>query len=800
MYPGNSKNLIALFLLVLMLFLASVPGKANASEKKADAAKVSETGETYALEIEFTGKKPDTRIAKVDSREMMIAFRMKAETDDFILGDGKQKFKGIRYERLPGGAGAIFLTTRDHIEAYESSWSQDGKNLKISVRTLKKEQIKAPAEQVHEPTGPAQKPEDVEFMNSLRTMPCFSGGDLSSSFAAVSEENFESASGIIEEYLSDIKNEGRCADAAMFLKAYIFYRTKGKDDPGTARRMFQEAMVRFPDSAYLPYSALYLGELELSLSGYAPAAGYFNYILTNYPDFKAKPQAIFGQAISNINLDNLVSAFRGLSDLYANYPDSPYTEQAAFQQGKIYFKRGDYAEALSRFEAYVAKNKDKVYESPDLLYYLGSSAYHTGDNKKAIDYLSRAYNFFPEINEPDILFSRIAESYVEEGQLEKARKIYELVREKYSGTDGFAVSSVRLAGFAEKPEEKEALYQEVIDGFPGNPLAGLSMLKLAQSRYDAGDYEKSIMLLENLLSGKPGSVKKEGDELMVKSIEKFFASKTGDGDFLDAVKTYETRKKLMDNYATPRIQYLIGKSYLGMGLYEPAQEHFSLADKGFGRNRPPGFAYDYALSLDETGRIAEAKHMLVEASSGDSKSSVDALRRLARIQMAEGKQDEALNTYREAFSRSETPGDKASILLDQTDIFEKDQDIAGLIAILDKADDLITSGKNPADNEVLLKVLKKLGEAKVKSGDFEGASSDFKRALAVKKQGEADDELSFLLADAYERMKKRGEASEIFKKISESENDFWAKLAKERFEQLSFYEKLGDSEKNVATQ
>lgn len=62
--------------------------------------------------------------------------------------------------------------------------------------------------------------------------------------------------------------------------------------------MFQEAMVDFPDSAYLPYSALYLGELELSLSGYAPAAGYFNYILTNYPDFKSKPQAIYGRAVS----------------------------------------------------------------------------------------------------------------------------------------------------------------------------------------------------------------------------------------------------------------------------------------------------------------------------------------------------------------------------------------------------------------------------------------------------------------------------------------------------------------------
>lgn len=102
-----------------MLFLASVPGKTNASKKRA-TAKVSETGETYALEIEFTGKKPDTRIAKVDSREMMVAFRMKSETDDFTLGDGKQKFKSIRYERLLTEQVQYFLqpgTTSRHMKA-----------------------------------------------------------------------------------------------------------------------------------------------------------------------------------------------------------------------------------------------------------------------------------------------------------------------------------------------------------------------------------------------------------------------------------------------------------------------------------------------------------------------------------------------------------------------------------------------------------------------------------------------------------------------------------------------------------
>lgn len=799
MYSGKKKILKAVFLILLMIFSSVWITGVYAAEKKDSAEKPVATGDTFTLGIEFTGRKPDMKIAKASDREVMVAFKMKAESDDFRMGSGKQNFEGIRFERLPGGAQAIFLKTRDIIGGYEASWAKDGKNLEITVKTVK-EEPKKQAEKLPAPAEETKKSEDVEFINNLKGMTCLDDGTLSSAFRAVSDENWESALEIIDEYLADVKNEGKCADAATFLKAYVFYRSKGENDPATSRRMFQEAMLKFPDSPYVPYSALYLGELELSQTGYAPAAGYFNYILTEFPDFRAKPQAIFGSAISNINLDNLISAYKGLNELYTSYPDSVYTEHAALQQGKIFFKRGDYAEALKRFEVYLAKNKDKIYESPELLYYLGSSAYQSGDYKKAIDYLSRAYNLFPDIKEPDILFSRIAESFLEEGQLQKAKKIYELVRAKYEGTDGFAVSSVRLAGLTENPEERDGIYQEVVDGFPENPLAKLSMLKLASARYDSGDYEKSIDLLERLLSDKPGVVKKEGDALLFKSIEKFFLSKTGEGKYFDAVKTYEAKKKLIDNYINPKIEYLVGKSYLRMGLYEPAYEHLSAADKGFGKNKLPGFNYDFAVALDETGRTAEAKQMLLEASSTDFQSSVDSLKRLAQIQIGEGKLDEALNTYRDAFSRSETPEEKAGILLEQSDIFEKNKDNAGVISILSKADELLGVKKQASDRDTLLKILKKLGETKAKEGDLIGASADFERALSMKKEGEDTDELSFLLADTYERMKKTSEASEIFTKISEGENEFWSKLAKERLEQLAFFEKIRSSEKKLAAQ
>ncbi|WP_027358016.1 tetratricopeptide repeat protein [Desulforegula conservatrix] len=801
MNSGNYKILKAAMCILLILFMSVVFTDTYAAEKKAAAsAEAAPAGDSLGINIEFMGKKPEIRIARVDGTELMIAFRMKASGDDFKIGAGKQKFAGLRYEILPGGAGAIFLKTHDRIDSFDSKWDQDGKNLQVSVITKKAEAPKQPEKTV-ESAGSTISSEDAEFISNIKEMPCFSAGGLSSAFGALSNENWDSAAEILDEFLTDAQNSGKCADAASFLSAYVFYRSKGKDDPAVSRRMFQEMMVEYPDSPYIPYSALYLGELELSLTGYAPASGYFNYILTEFPDFRAKPQAIYGYAISNIYLDNLVSSYKALSELSSKYPDSAYTEHAAFQQGRIFFKRGDYEDALKRFEVYYSKNKDAVYDSPELLYYLGSSAYHIGNYKKAIEYLSMAYNLFPEIEEPDILFSRIADSYVEEGQLEKAKKIYELVRSKYSGTDGFAVSSVRLAGLVDNQEEKEGIYQEVIDGFPDNPLAKLSMLKLAKAKFDTGDFESSMELLFQLLSENPGATKKEADAFLQLATEKYFSSKVSEGKAFEAVKNFEAKKKKIEPYMNPKIQYLVGKSYLNLGLYEPAYEYLAASAPAYANKaKPPGFDYDLALSMDETGRAAEAKHMFVSASSSDSLSSVDALKRLARIQISEGKQDDALNTYREAFSKSEKPDQKAEILLDQAPIFESRKDTDAVASLMAKAEDLLRANNASPDRDLLLKILKKRGEAEAKKENYLAASGAFERALALKKEGDNFEEISFLLADTYERLTKTKEASEIFKSISEGENDFWAKLAKERLEQLIFFDKLKSPEKKLASQ
>lgn len=790
---------------LMILFLSSMITVADGSEKKETTAQPKDvSGDSYSMEIEFTGNRPDTRIAKTDISEITVAFKMKSEGDDFILGSGKQKFAGIKYERLPGGAGAVFLKTHDIIDGYESKWIQDGKILQISVRTKKTEVLKQPEKTIdhtEKKKDGHKKSSDTEFVSSIKDMPCLSGGELNSAYIAISNENWDSATEIIDEYITDKGNEGKCLDAAFFLRAYIFYRTRANEDSAEARRLFQETMLKFPDSPYLPYSALYLGELELSLAGYAPAAGYFGYILNEFPDFRAKPQAIYGYAISSIHLDNLVTAYKALSDLGSKFPGSSYNENAAYHQGIIFFKRGDYEDALRRFEAHIDKNRDQIYESPELLYYMGSSAYHSGNYKKAIDYLSKAYNLFPEIEEPDILFSRIADSYVEEGQLEKARKIYELVRSKYNGTDGFAVSSIRLAGITENPEEKESIYQEVIDEFPDNPLSKLSMLRIARSRYDSGDYRKSLEVLEKLLSEKPGATKKEADELIILALEKFFVSMVSEGKFFDAVSSYETKQKSIVPYMTPMIQYLVGKSYLKLGLHEPAYQHISEAGKAFAnRKKPEGFDYDMAVALQETGKTAEAKNMLTTVSSSDTGITTDALKRLAGIQMSEGKTDEALNTYREIFSKSRTPYEKTLALLDQAAVHEKNQDVEGMVSALSMAEELLASDNSDQKRETMLKTLKKLGEARSKNQDLIGASAAFEKALKLKKEGENLEEISFLLADTYDRIGKTSEASEIFKKISEGDNDFWAKLANERLEEIAFLKKLKAPEKKMASQ
>jgi TolA-binding protein len=361
---------LLVMVIAVVLFLPSSDTYIYGAEKKEIPAKKQPETDSYIMEMEFIGNRPDTRIARTDDSEIMIAFKMKAQGDFFRFGQGRQKFAEIRYEKLPGGAEAVFLKTRDIIDTYETKWLEEGKTLQISVTTRKKKALEQSLEKpqlLTEKKNVNQQSTDAEFVRSIKELPCFSGGELNSAYAAVSNENWESASEIIDEYIADNGPDGKCSDGAAFLKAYIFYRTRGKEDSAEARRLFQEAMTEFPDSKYLPYSALFLGEIELSLTGYASAAGYFGYILNEFPDFLAKPEAIYGFALANVQLDNLVVAYKSLMDLASNYPESQYNNNAAYQQGIIYFKRGDYQDALRRFEAHIGKNKETEYDCPVVL-------------------------------------------------------------------------------------------------------------------------------------------------------------------------------------------------------------------------------------------------------------------------------------------------------------------------------------------------------------------------------------------------------------------------------------------------
>ena len=74
---------------------------------------------------------------------------------------------------------------------------------------------------------------------------------------------FAKAFDLLDQYI--VQGKFTCLEEAYFLKAYAFYENVKKDDFAQllkAEQLFQEALVYYPRSAYIPYGYGSIGMIK----------------------------------------------------------------------------------------------------------------------------------------------------------------------------------------------------------------------------------------------------------------------------------------------------------------------------------------------------------------------------------------------------------------------------------------------------------------------------------------------------------------------------------------------------------
>ncbi|MGM0643052.1 MAG: tetratricopeptide repeat protein [Thermodesulfobacteriota bacterium] len=591
---------------------------------------------------------------------------------------------------------------------------------------------------------------------------------------------------------------GKCMEQASYLRAYAFFKnieSGNHDQLIKAEDLFQDALISFPESRLRAFGLSAMGLIHMRMNNPAVAEGYFTIVEEGYKDYPGMPEVLFHLAgiFTDDGYDE--KGLRYFRRVFENHPENTYTVDAGIGLGKALYNIRRYLDALSLFDHIAETSPGKIYESPDLLLNIGNASLKLGKSAKARENLMRAFNLFPDIDSRDMILSDIGDTYAMEDNLEKAKTIYRYVRENYPDTEGFIKSSMGLARYLEKREDREEIYEMIKARYPEHKFARMAMMRLAEIYQENMEYEKCIEEIEDLLSTHPRALRYEAVRLMQKAYESLFQINLEKGEYTKILKKYEKEYVRIDRMNSKTIALNVGLSYFRGHLYGQAFNHLLSAYKQYDRKeRPPELLFAMGVSMDETGRDEDALKLLKGYAERfpEADGRVEALSRMGGIYMEKEDWKKSGRYFDLAYQAAGDHLEKGEVLYEKSRMYKTKQDWGKMSDTLEAAVNDIASA--PGENYTrLFRAYRSLGDAYMKQNVFVKAADSYSRALNFSDTRDQEANLKFMLADAYQKSNALKEAREIFREVADRYDSVWGRLAAQRLSTLELAEDVKKS-------
>ncbi|MCW7753828.1 tetratricopeptide repeat protein [Desulfobotulus sp. H1] len=766
------------------------------------------------------------RVFQTGPKELVVALQDTSVARDLARsGSGLSLIERIVYKRSADGNATLIVETKAVIRAVDTRWRSGVRVLEVFLypevvlthktprSSLEKRRRADTAlvtrrpeiereKRVEPATGSIRTEEifDLEGYGGIDTLldavlasSCGGGVHVRVAVRSMREGNCEQALDTLAQGLME-----DCGYVYAYLDAWCrFQRVKRPSEMLALARELVSLVVKEPESEFLPWAYAMLGVLYHRMGNDPLGMGYFELLREESPDFPGIPEILLYLGRMYVNIHRLEEAEPLLRDLVERFGHTVFALDARMELGRVLFERKRYFDTLAMLETLIRETPDRVFADADLLLLVGNSHFHTGNYKKALEALVRAYNDFPEMAEPSLVLTRIAESYAALNEKEKAKKLYELVREMYPGTDGFVVSSIRLAEMLEDREEKDALFEMVIRDYPDHPLARLALMRLAESRYEAGKYSETVDLIRRLLAADPRALRRNALLLMGRGLQALFGEYLEAGLYPEVIRRYEREKGPLYEMEKPELHAQVGKAFLEGHLYPQALRHYERAEKLWGGEKiPPEVRYEYAWASMETGdgerALAQFRIFLKEVPR-DSLASAEALGAVGRIQLEKGNDTAALQAYRDAAGLAANGVRKAFFLMAASKIVREKGDRVAETDFLERA--LAFLNRESEDSpDLRFEILRSLGESRSAQNHFAGAEKVYREAeaMAARPAGERN-AVRFRLAETLEKTGNMGEAERLYEILVEDADPLWGSMARERLAGMRIETRLRDS-------
>ncbi len=604
---------------------------------------------------------------------------------------------------------------------------------------------------------------------------------------------------------------GRYTEKAYFLFAKTYgqyYADSLSSRFNDVKNAYEDAIFRHPKSDFIPDAQVSIGNICFNVKNYSEALGYYNLVIEKGKDPAAILEAKMQKASILLLAKKQDDALSVYKQVVLQYPGTTEAIQAKIEIWKILFEKNNFRKALHLLTE-LKKQLINSYTYPELFLYMGNNYYQLGDNIMARKNLLKYYNLRPKEENSHLVLTRIADTYREVKQPIDAAKFYKLVMERYPDTEGALISMYRLADQQEKGEiavnaakltpKIEIVDQEVsvpkkiyenviqkgIKKDEDSPLIQFALLKLSILDKNEKNYEKSLVILKDLLQKYPRTkLRREIEHTLKELLLSLFKKDLKIRQYIHIVNVYNNEKKLIQNLRSPEIFLMVAKASLALNLNDMAVELYFKADPLLSNEqKPPDLLLHVGRSLMKNGSLkrAHAYLDLLLSRPVSDKYAVDSYRMKGNICLTEKKYQQALEMFSKALKTNPSRNIQTRIHLSRAKALMAVNAREDVYQSVQKAENISKQYHEPDINIYL-----EIGTFYVQLGYPDEALAIIKHAMEIAKGGEGATRLKLLMARYYEALNKRKDYLAIYNEIVVGNDAFWSSVAREKIAEADF--------------
>ena len=558
---------------------------------------------------------------------------------------------------------------------------------------------------------------------------------------------------------------------------------------------YLEAIKAGPRSHRVPLALYRCGVTYLAVWDRKKAEECFKRIIAEYPTDPSIGPAWLGMAKVNQMKQSVSEAILSYRTALSYSMDKGDKIEALYSLGKALSHINSSKETIETLSECLAEDPTYYQKRPDLLKVLGEAYSGIEQHEKSGRNLLWYLNLQKEVPARDLVLARFAEALLHQDQRVLADKVYAYIQKSYPNSEGQAISEIRKAEvFEQQGADGETKALEIYKDLSQKPLsASLSRLvvyKLASWEWKHGNFQRSLVLLEAILSNRADSTAFDEcrtlrERVVVDWAKQAFSEK----NYVQVAELYRDNKPVFQSQNSQELNASVAESFGEMKAYPNAIEMYqSLLNEKDPKNED--WLYKVARYYFLMGNLDKAFQTCGQIHSEPFEARKTEL--LAKIYFAQGHYKEAVQNFDRVFAKGKEiePGQVESALQHVEGLIHVGRYEDGVACTLNASKRL---GEGDAEQRVQLSLLR--SKCQQKLGQPKKAVEALEEALPLVQSEPLRDRLNYQLSLLYMEINDMKKATEVLAQLSKSSQPLWRIAAQQ---QLNYIQMRNSESKSVA--